>query len=251
MDVIRFAYSTKMVFRAGDPAVPVYWFRASPDALVFQGENAFASTVWETDEVWGPLGEDQTQKRVWANSQKPAVLQGQPPLLGLPEWFRDGQPDATLDTEATSFGEPEACACQDVVEDIGCGGLRGSGEAHYGFPNPYLSFNSGGYTSVCAGQNSHSLALVWNPGLGQWEGTIPQISGFPLDFTMQLRTLHQAVVPCTLNWHKHPGTVAFNAVHTSTVGTRDFYGAPQVATSVPFWLPDCFFVGVFLMSFNF
>ena len=113
-----------MRFYPGGPLVPVTWFRASPTAEVFTELNCFASTLWDTDETWGELGESQTTTRVWANGQKPAGLAGFPPVVGLNEDFSQGQPIDDLGEIVDLIGEPEQCITYPDSTKLGLGGVR-------------------------------------------------------------------------------------------------------------------------------
>lgn len=149
MDVIRTCYNTTMRFRLGDPPIPVRWYRAAPDALVFPGEHSCFSFDTEDEKTNDLLGEQRPPRGTWDAGMRPAALSGDGHIQGDFRSFSEGlESFASFAQGETCAIEPEDCACGLGPFDappsaeggqtewhLTCGGLRWSQIAG-GIPSP-------------------------------------------------------------------------------------------------------------------
>lgn len=94
MDWLRSAHQAPSIFRVGDAAIPVRWYRASENALAFPGFHAFGSATWIASYADRPdLGEHSIG--TWNNGDPPPIAVGGDLLakfcaLEHLDWWHDG-----------------------------------------------------------------------------------------------------------------------------------------------------------------
>jgi hypothetical protein len=124
MDYLRSGYETEMRFYPGLPSVRVRWFRADPEAAVFDLPNAFGSSVWakDTPEFTPPESPDD----VGEIPSKHGKYFGGSNDLGYPGLSYCGRPEAwagrpdflnDVPVRLDSKGYSECCGPPSVVGD--------------------------------------------------------------------------------------------------------------------------------------
>jgi hypothetical protein len=108
-----------MVFRTGDDAVPVRWYRAEEGALWAPDGNVFTSHNWSSrDSEAGDLGE-QPGTRPWRPGANEKGYRGDVEDCIDPTWFVGGIPAGeTTGPWDDTTGKLECCTC--VCDDLPC-----------------------------------------------------------------------------------------------------------------------------------
>lgn len=113
MDLIRSAYNGRMRFKEGGPSVPVRWFFAAKDAVVFESPTIFRSSDWEpTPHQNNGLGPQYPPRGSWRNGQRPSRVNGKVSCSSFhPTWWRHGIPRrTTVNVPRLTNGVPVCCA---------------------------------------------------------------------------------------------------------------------------------------------
>jgi len=165
MDFGRSCYSCEMIFREGDPPVPVDWYFAEPDAQAFPGFHSFGSTNWvNRKSEAGALGE-QPGPKPWRDGSRP-VNAGQGDTYALqcagnvhPTWWRYGIPPDEESGPYNAEGLPECCVTGPPPPDVPCPDCSAVPAVDMS-----LSFTCPG----CPDLDGTSWLLTWNAGPGNW-----------------------------------------------------------------------------------
>jgi len=194
MDYLRSAHEAPTVFRVGDTAIPIRWYRADPAAKCFPFFHAFPSLTWKGNDYGTPdIGE--RLPMLWRNGQPPGNA-GTGNDFAIycanqhPDWWTQGLGTGEESGPYNEAGLPVCCVdgpppvvpCDDcsAVPDV----------------DLLLTFDSPG----CDCLDGSTWTLSWNAFPGNWTANgIELCSDCPLpNFGALVVSRVLASEPCTL-----------------------------------------------------
>jgi hypothetical protein len=111
MDFLRSCYSTQMQFdQAGEIVAGVKWYWAAPEAKLWEGHNAFCSSVWDDNKyATTGIGEVWNVVPTYSKGAAPYPSPGTGRFCGRHHWFSEGAPSTAPPLTRGPSGMPACC----------------------------------------------------------------------------------------------------------------------------------------------